>query len=137
MALVLDASVIAEYLLGSELGRSAATMLGRYAGELHIPHLAVIETASVLRAWARKGEIGLQRIDAALSDLQDFPARRWPGDFLLARIWELRGNVTAYDGCYVALSEFLEASLLTADSRLRRGIEGSARCPVIVLGSSG
>jgi predicted nucleic acid-binding protein len=36
----------------------------------------------------------------------------------LGRIWELRGNLTAYDAAYVALAEALEAPLVTRDERL-------------------
>jgi len=35
-----------------------------------------------------------------------------------ARVWELRDNVTAYDGWYVALAETLDARLATLDVRL-------------------
>jgi predicted nucleic acid-binding protein len=54
----------------------------------------------------------------ALGDLADLPLRRYPYDFLLPRIWELRNNLTAQDGAYVALAEALDASLLTRDRRL-------------------
>lgn len=36
----------------------------------------------------------------------------------LARIWELRDNLTAYDATYVSLAEALECKLVTADARL-------------------
>ena len=36
------------------------------------------------------------------------------------RIWELRGNVTAYDAWYVALAEALGSELATVDLRLSR-----------------
>jgi predicted nucleic acid-binding protein len=44
--------------------------------------------------------------------------QRYPHDFLLPRVWELRNNLTAYDAVYVALAEALGASLLTRDRRL-------------------
>lgn len=37
---------------------------------------------------------------------------------LLARVWELRDNLTAYDATYVALAEALGCGLVTADARL-------------------
>lgn len=51
---------------------------------------------------------------------------------LLARIWELRDNLTAYDAAYVALAEALDALLLTADGPLERA--PGVRCEVEVLG---
>jgi predicted nucleic acid-binding protein len=50
--------------------------------------------------------------------LADLSLRRYPHDFLLPRIWELRNNLTAYDAAYVALAEALDAPLLTRDKRL-------------------
>ena len=46
------------------------------------------------------------------------PLRRYPHDFLLPRVWELRSNLTVYDAVYVALAEALGAPLLTRDRRL-------------------
>lgn len=132
MTLVLDASAIAEFLVSSAVGQVVAAQMEDHVGELHCPHLAVIETASVLRAWVRRGELPEPRASAALVDLVDLPARRWPGEDLLARMWELRDDVTAYDAAYVALAEMLDADLLTTDRRLARGVEGIADCRVLV-----
>lgn len=48
------------------------------------------------------------------------PLTRYPHTELLASIWRLRGNVTAYDGAYIALAEALGAPLVTRDERLAR-----------------
>jgi predicted nucleic acid-binding protein len=54
----------------------------------------------------------------ALADLADLPLQRYPHDFLLPCIWDLRNNLTARDATYVALAEALNAPLLTRDRRL-------------------
>jgi predicted nucleic acid-binding protein len=41
-------------------------------------------------------------------------------------VWDLRGNYTAYDACYVALAELFQAPLLTCDAKMARG--SGARC---------
>lgn len=46
---------------------------------------------------------------------------------LLLRVWELRQNLSAYDGLYVALAEALEAPLVTTDRRLSRTPGHTAR----------
>ena len=79
------------------------------------------------RRYAAKGEIDGERGRAALSDLADFPLRRYPHDFLLPRIWDLRHNLTAYDAAYVALAEALDMPLLTRDRRLAATTGHSAR----------
>ena len=42
-------------------------------------------------------------------------------------MWELRGNLTAYDAAYVALAEVLDIPLLTLDGPLSRAPGHSAR----------
>jgi predicted nucleic acid-binding protein len=56
-----------------------------------------------------------QRGQEALEDLDALPLNRYPHDFLIPRVWQLRANLTAYDAAYVALSELLDAPLLTCD----------------------
>ena len=85
---------------------------------LHAPHLLDVEVAQVIRRYAANGEIDSARGRLALADLTDMPLRRYPHDFLLPRIWDLRKNLTAYDAAYVALAELLNAPLLTRDRRL-------------------
>jgi predicted nucleic acid-binding protein len=70
-------------------------------------------------------------IDAAVSDLLDFPVAVYPTAPLLRRAWELRGNLTAYDACYAALAEAADAPLVTADRRLANA--PNLRCDVEVL----
>jgi len=53
-----------------------------------------------------------------LQDFGDLNLARYPHDFLLPRVWELRKNLTAYDAVYVALAEVLDAPLITTDARL-------------------
>ena len=43
---------------------------------------------------------------------------RFPHPPLRPRAWELRDNVSFYDGLYVALSERTDLALLTADVKL-------------------
>ncbi len=42
---------------------------------------------------------------------------------LLTRMFELRDNFTASDAAYVALSERLDATLVTCDGRLTRAVQ--------------
>lgn len=132
MTVVLDASVVIEYLVDTPIGTLAADRLMAHAGDVHVPHLAVVESTSVLRGWAGR-RIPEQRALGALDDLRDLPARRWPVEPFLPRIWELRANVTAYDATYVALAEALDADLLTTDARMARGLSRVPSCRVVVL----
>jgi len=85
---------------------------------LNAPHLLSVEVTQALRRLVMTGAVA--DFDAAdcLVDLDNLLIRRWRHEPLLARVWELRSNLTAYDAVYVALAEALEATLLTADARL-------------------
>lgn len=49
---------------------------------------------------------------------------------LADRVWELHGNITAYDAWYIALAEALDADLATLDRRLPRA--PGARCSFLL-----
>ncbi|WGX95377.1 type II toxin-antitoxin system VapC family toxin [Nocardioides sp. L-11A] len=132
MTAVLDASALAEIVANTPRAVAIDEWLVGHAGDLHLPHLAVVETASVLRGWARSDQITAARAAAALEDLAAFPARRWAVDDLLPRIWSLRDNLTAYDATYLALTESLDATLITCDARLRRGASGHSDADIVV-----
>ena len=125
---VIDASVLVAYLTGgecAELARSAllADPRGNWA-----PHLVDAETGHALRRVVLAGELSARAASAALADLADLRIQRVAHRGLLSRAWELRANVTFYDGLYLALAERLDVPLVTLDARLAnapgvRGIE--------------
>jgi predicted nucleic acid-binding protein len=116
--IVVDASAVLEVLLRTAAAEAVERSLFDPRQTLHAPHLLDVEVAQVVRRYAAAGELDAERGRAALADLADFPLRRYPHDFLLPRVWELRNNLTAYDAVYVALAEALDAPLLTRDQRL-------------------
>ena len=67
------------------------------------------------------------RAEEALTDLAALPLQRHSHELLLPRAWELRVNLTIYDGAYVALAELLPASLVTRDRRIERAVGGLVR----------
>ena len=116
--IVLDASAAIEWLLQSPAGVKIDKRIFSLPESLHVPHLIDVEVTQVLRRYVRDKFITEQRGQEALADLLDLPLNRYPHDFLLARVWELRATLTAYDAVYVALAELLDAPLLTCDNRI-------------------
>jgi predicted nucleic acid-binding protein len=127
--LVVDASVLAPAV--ADAGPDGQRFRDRLRGEkLFGPDLLRVEVASVLRRHAGSGSLTQLQADAAIDDLLAFPITVYPTAPLLRRVWELRPNVTAYDGCYVAIAETLEVPLVTADRRLANA--PGLRCAVEV-----
>ncbi len=125
--IVVDASALLEVLLRTSAAEAVeARLFGEPRQTLHAPHLLDVEVAQVLRRYAAMGEIDAHRGHEALTDLADFPIRRYPHDFLLVRVWNLRSNFTAYDAVYVALAEALDGRLLTTDQRLAAAVRRHA-----------
>lgn len=123
--IVLDASAVIELLLRTPAGDA---IVRRIDGEtLASPHLLDVEVAQVMRRYERAGEVTASRARQVLLDLADLDAARFAHDVLLARVWQLRSNLTAYDAVYVALAEALGAPLLTCDGRLARAPGHRAR----------
>ena len=129
--IVVDASALLEALLRTPAAKAVEKFLFNPRQTLHAPHLLDVEIAQVIRRYAANGEIDAERGRAALVDLADFPLHRYPHDFLLPRVWELRNNLTAYDAVYVALAETLDAPLLTRDRRLAAAPGHHARVELV------
>jgi predicted nucleic acid-binding protein len=117
VTLVVDASAVVEFVLGSTKGRNAAIVMAAHTA-LHAPALITAESLSALRALERRAEISPARSAEAVSDVLSVPIRRYPTEPLARRIWSMRHSVTVYDAHYVALAEALNAPLLTGDRRL-------------------
>ena len=128
--IVVDASVLAPVVADS--GADGSRFRRRLKGEaVAVPDLARIEVVSVIRRQLKARGLDSSQAELAVSDLLDLPLVVYATAPLLCRCWELRGNVTAYDACYVALAEALGCSLLTADAHLARS--PGLNCAVEIL----
>jgi predicted nucleic acid-binding protein len=106
---VVDASVLVEFR--GAIGRERWVWA---------PALVDAEVGNALRRKVRAEEIGARKAKAALEDFLEMRLQRVPHRHLVERAWQLRDNVSFYDGLYVALAEGMGAPLLTLDARLAR-----------------
>lgn len=118
MPAVVDAAALVELLLQGE--RAPAVVHAIRGTEMAAPDVVNPEVLSVLRRMERTGEVLPERAEQALADLLDAPVRRFATLPLLPVVWELRGSVSAYGACYVALARALGCPLVTGDLRLTR-----------------
>lgn len=118
MSLVVDASIVFRLLAnvkGDDLLRQ------RLARKVHAPALIDVEIASVVRGHVitSKPEVRISeaRAQVMLERYAQLKIVRHPMLPLQPRMLELRNNLTACDGMYVALAELLGVPLLTDDAK--------------------
>lgn len=90
----------------------------RRGGPLAAPDLVDVETVAVLRKRWLSGTIPIGGFGTAIADLEQLAIDRYLTLPLMRRAFELRANLTAYDGTIAALAEVLGCELLTGDSHL-------------------
>ncbi len=129
---VVDASVVVTVLIRGEHADWAEEQLSGAGGDrsLWAPHLIDAEVGQSLRRVARKQD---DRAADALGRFAGLPLRRIVHTGLLDRAWQLRHNVSFYDGLYVALAEVLSVPLITLDRRLVKAIGDASRVPVLTV----
>jgi predicted nucleic acid-binding protein len=133
---VVDASVVFSVLVRGEHADWAAEHLSAGGGgrSLWVPHLIDVEVGHALRRAVAARKLGEDRAVAALGKLSELPLRRIVHTGLLDRTWQLRHNLTFYDGIYVALAEVLDVPLITLDRRLARAVGDSTGVTVLTAG---
>jgi predicted nucleic acid-binding protein len=126
--IVIDASALVELLVGgTPRAARLAARIDDSAESLHAPHLIDLEVTSVLRTLESRRLISPAIAARALADLLVLDIARYPHESLVPRVWQLRGNLTAYDAAYVALAENLESPLVTCDGQLAAAPGNRAR----------
>jgi predicted nucleic acid-binding protein len=130
---VFDASVFVDALVGvGEHGERARQEL-RDVAVLQVPAIFGAEAASALRGLVLRGALDPIRASAAIEQVRSVRTIQYPFEPFCSRVWQLRANLTIYDGWYVALAERLGTELVTGDERLHTA--PGPRCPIRLPGS--
>jgi predicted nucleic acid-binding protein len=82
------------------------------------PHLVDAEVGQAVRGLVRRGLLDPEAALRSLRAAEHLVLDRFPHPPLRPRAWQLRDNVSFYDGLYVALAERTGLALLTADVKL-------------------
>jgi predicted nucleic acid-binding protein len=114
--IVIDGSALVIGVVDTgDRGRTARRHL---ASAAVAPHLVDAETGQGIRGLVLRGQLEPAEAERSLAAARNLVVDRFAHHPLLPRAWELRGNVSFYDGLYVALAEALQAALVTADAKL-------------------
>lgn len=138
---VVDASVGIKLFVAEELSEHVQGLFrGSFAdsdASIHVPDLFYAECANILWKKARKAEFPSSHALKWIAHLKVLAVHPTPTAELVERALEiaLEFNISAYDACYVALAEMVNAPLVTADSRLASALRGSG-CAVVVVGGT-
>lgn len=115
--IVVDASAVVDLVVRDPTNPALRARL-RTDEDLHAPHLIDVEVTQALRRLVASGRLSDDRASDARADAAELPILHHPHRALVERAWELRHNLTVYDGVYVALAELLPAPLVTCDAHL-------------------
>lgn len=129
---MIDTSGVVDYLLGDGAAGQVGELLGERA-PLAAPDVLVFEVVAVLRRHVRRNALDAERGRGAIEDLGDVAVDLFPSLDLRMRAWELRDNLTAADGLFVALAERLGEPLATKDRALGSAAKRHARVEVVEL----
>lgn len=108
-----------------------ATRVMRADPDWLVPEHWRVEFLGAIRGLAMGGKLDPDDADSAVRWLTSATVAVAPTGPQVARIWELRANLSAYDAGYVAVAESHDLTLVTADARIARA--GVAKCPVRVI----
>ena len=102
-------------------------LLNNSSTEFFVPDLFYVECANVLWKYVRSNLYTADQVQADLADLKDLRFKVTSTKDLITEAIQisLKYGITAYDGCYVALSQNLGVPLLTLDERLINSLASS------------
>lgn len=130
--LVLDTSVAVKWHLEEEYSNEAARVLdavGSEVSELLAPSTLQPEFFNTLWQQRRRGEISIEEVRQAWADFQaGEPATLYEPADLMPRAAELvlETGVIIYDALFLALAEYADTVMVTADGKLLRTLKGTA-----------
>ncbi|NJP31170.1 type II toxin-antitoxin system VapC family toxin [Micromonospora thermarum] len=129
--IVVDASTLADALVDDgpvgDAARAALTGDPHWAAPTHL----LVEVMSVIRGKVLGNKLGLARAQEAIETLPSLVIDEVDTSVLLDRMWQLRGNLSAYDATYVAVAELMACPLVTGDGRLAKA--SGVRCEIQLI----
>ncbi len=128
---VLDASVCIKHFIPDPFSHKVDTLLTHLAHpqtDIYVPDLFYIEMANILWKYFRAGQITDSKIRNDLATLKAFDLRITSTAELMEEAISIAilYDISAYDASYVALSQRVQAPLLTLDNKLLKALVASS-----------
>lgn len=129
---VVDASVAIKLFIEQEGSAQAEALFEKLSTqpgtELYVPELFFAECANVLWQYVRRTNYPPDEAKASLARLRALTLQTVAIQEVVSEALEIAiaHNISAYDACYVELSERLQLPLITADQKLVRALAGTA-----------
>lgn len=128
---VVDTSVGIKHFIADPLTPKVNQLFDRLAysqTEIFVPDLFYIESANTFWKYVRARLYTAAEVQADLTTLKALPLRVVSTAELMEEAVNIGLNygITAYDACYVALSQQVSAPLLTLDERLVRAVAAAS-----------
>lgn len=121
--LVVDASALLDLLLQLRRAAHIGEILSSRFTQAHVPDTVDREVINVLRKQERAGSLSREDADSLFQEFVMLPFEIHQARPFAPRVWALRSVCSVGDAYYVALAEALDASLITSDEKLARGVE--------------
>jgi predicted nucleic acid-binding protein len=119
MQIVVDASVIVEYLIDGLYTVNAEALFAQVTegDDLIVPEFCLLECTNVLWKQMRFHGMTIQQAEINLKDLRELPLRRAPLKALLSQALRIGAvhQLAIYDSAYIALAARYACPLLTLD----------------------
>jgi predicted nucleic acid-binding protein len=128
---VADASVGIQLLINGPLSDVAYSYFAQLTAEppvrIHVPDLFYIEITNALWKYVRWQGLAVEEAQAYLHQLGRLDLEITPSSHLMvdALTQAALYNISAYDGCYLALAQRLAVPLLTADAKLAKSVQNA------------
>jgi predicted nucleic acid-binding protein len=126
MIRIVDASAAIKWFIREEFHENALQLLDP-AATLCAPDLLVTEAASIAWKKAVLGEISRNQAESITACMQDYIPELYPSVSLIRRALQiaLSLNHPIYDCLYLACTEVADGTMVTADRRLCRKVQGT------------
>ena len=128
---VVDASLAVKWLVDEEDSDKALALFtswGELGVQIEAPHLMLAETANALHRKVVEGQLALHIATSSLENLRALGIKFHDPENIHAGAVRLAGQLgqgAVYDSVYLALAEYLDCELWTADRRFYRAARGA------------